>query len=58
MDATLFQLSQLEHPLHAIRDFEKIKEIASFSNKVGALVCTKMGAISSLPTYEMVVSHR
>ena len=56
--ATLFQLSQLGAPSQAIADLEKIKEMTSFSNKVGALVCTKVGAISSLPTYEDVVNHR
>ncbi|WP_134704742.1 carbohydrate kinase [Ammoniphilus sp. YIM 78166] len=55
--ATLFQIAQLENPLQMIHEFEKMKEVTSFSNKVGALVCTQMGAISSLPTYELVVSH-
>ncbi|WP_134701365.1 carbohydrate kinase [Ammoniphilus sp. YIM 78166] len=55
--AILFQLSQLEHPREEIRDFEKVKEMTFFANKVAALVCTKMGAISSLPDYEQVVGH-
>ncbi|MFC4766193.1 carbohydrate kinase family protein [Effusibacillus consociatus] len=54
--AVLFQLSRFEHPLQTIHDFEKIKEMTFFANKAAALVCTKMGAISSLPNYEMVVN--
>ncbi|WP_442599803.1 carbohydrate kinase family protein [Neobacillus sp. D3-1R] len=52
--ATLFQLAQEENPKEALADFEKLKAIISFSNKVGALVCTKVGAISALPTFEEV----
>lgn len=52
--AALFQLSQKEFPGLVICDFEELKEIAAFSNKVAALVCTKIGAITALPTYDEV----
>ncbi|MEW9671622.1 carbohydrate kinase [Ammoniphilus sp. 3BR4] len=55
--AILFQLSQLGHPLEAVQDFEKIKDMTFFANKVAALVCTKMGAITSLPDYELAVNY-
>ncbi|MDF2789187.1 MAG: carbohydrate kinase [Neobacillus sp.] len=51
--ATLFQFAKANPE---IEDFEKLKEIIYFSNKVGALVCTKVGAISALPTLEDVLS--
>lgn len=50
--ATLFQLAQLESVLDVIDDFDSLKEIIFFSNKVGAIVCTKVGAISAIPTLE------
>lgn len=38
-------------------DFAKLREIVLFANKVGALVCTKIGAIEALPgTKEMEAS--
>nr|WP_179595449.1 carbohydrate kinase [Neobacillus niacini] len=51
--ATLFQFAK-ENP--KIEDFEKLKEIINFSNKVGALVCTKVGAITAIPTLKEVLS--
>ncbi len=50
--ATLFQLSKLENPQSI--SFKTWEEIICFSNKVGAIVCEKMGAIESLPTIEEV----
>lgn len=52
--AFLSRVSQLKDSKSLIDDFEAIKEITAFANKVGALVCTKLGAISSLPTLEEV----
>jgi fructokinase len=52
--ATLFQLANLETPHEILRDFEQLQQIIGFANKVGALVCTKVGAISSLPTMDEV----
>ncbi|MEW9669401.1 carbohydrate kinase [Ammoniphilus sp. 3BR4] len=55
--ANLFQLSRLAHPQTILHDFEKIKDITSFSNTVAALVCTQIGAISALPSYETVMKR-
>lgn len=52
--ATLYQLSIEEEPKRVLQDFEQLKKIISFSNKVGAIVCTKVGAINALPTKEEV----
>ncbi|SDM89617.1 carbohydrate kinase [Bacillus sp. OK048] len=49
--ATLFQFANVNP---AFEDFEVLKKIISFSNKVGALVCTKVGAISAIPTLEEI----
>ncbi|WP_160719640.1 carbohydrate kinase family protein [Bacillus sp. USDA818B3_A] len=54
--ATLYQLSKTEEPKSSLEDFQQLKQIIAFSNKVGAMVCTKVGAISALPTYEEVNS--
>ncbi|ALC91599.1 sugar kinase [Bacillus sp. FJAT-18017] len=48
--ATLFQLSRVIDPQTLVEDFEELKRVIYFSNKVGAFVCTKVGAISTLPT--------
>ena len=50
--ATLYQLAKTEEPKQVLTHFEELKKIISFSNKVGAIVCTKVGAITALPTYE------
>lgn len=55
--ALLYKLSLIENAKAATHDFEKIKEIVSFANKVGALVCTKLGAITSIPTLEEVENY-
>jgi fructokinase len=52
--ATLYQLAIEEEPKRILEDFEQLKNIIRFSNKVGAIVCTKVGAISALPTQEEV----
>jgi fructokinase len=52
--ATLYQLAIGEEPKRLLENFEQLKNIISFSNKVGAIVCTKVGAISALPTQEEV----
>lgn len=51
--AMLYQLAE-EEPHKTIEDFERIKKITTLSNKVGALVCTKLGAISAIPEPEEV----
>jgi fructokinase len=52
--ATLFQLAKEEDPKKVLEDFEYLKQVISFSNKIGALVCTKVGAISAIPNVEEV----
>lgn len=52
--ATLFQLAK-EDPHKVIEDFEQLKKAVTFSNKVAALVCTRVGAISAIPTWEEVM---
>jgi fructokinase len=52
--AALYQLALEEEPKRVLENFEQLKKIISFSNKVGAIVCTKVGAISALPTQEEV----
>ncbi|MEH7114009.1 carbohydrate kinase [Neobacillus niacini] len=49
--ATLYQFANVKP---ALEDFEVLKKIISFSNKVGALVCTKVGAISAIPTLDEI----
>lgn len=46
--AVLVKLAQLEQP--NILTFTEFKEIVTFANIVGALVCTKIGAIAALPS--------
>lgn len=52
--ATLYQLSIFENPTLALEDFDRLKKVITYSNIVGALVCTKVGAISALPTEDEV----
>lgn len=56
--ASLYKIAEIENPKKLAEDFEAIKEIVSFANKVGAIVCTKLGAISALPTLEEVEKYR
>mgnify|MGYP005846164237 CR=1 FL=1 len=53
--AFLYQLSLEKNPQEVINDFQKIKTITAFSNKVGALVCEKLGAISAIPSQDELV---
>lgn len=56
--AALYKFCQVENPKSIAHDFDNLKEIIFFANKVGAIVCTKLGAISAIPTLievEMVV---
>jgi fructokinase len=53
--ATLYQLSKLENPKSV--SFSEWQTIIQFSNKVGAIVCEKMGAIEAIPTLEEVLSR-
>ncbi|MEH6905813.1 carbohydrate kinase family protein [Neobacillus drentensis] len=56
--ATLYQLAKAEEPKSVLEDFAHLKQIISFSNKVGAMVCTKVGAISALPTQVEINSFK
>ncbi len=50
----LYSVAQLEEPLKLREDFSKMKDIAAFANRVGAITCTKLGAIAALPKLEEV----
>lgn len=52
--AVLYKISELEDKVNLIEDFEKLKEIISFGNKVGATVCTMMGAMEALDLLEQM----
>lgn len=52
--ATLYQFAK---DITEIEDFGKLKEMIFFSNTVGALVCTKVGAITAIPTIEDVLTR-
>jgi fructokinase len=48
--AALYRLANSEEIKSISNDFDKLHDIVSFANKVGALVCTKIGAIEALPS--------
>ena len=48
--ALLYKISLLKEPKKLTEDFEELKDIVFFANKVGAIVCTKLGAIAALPS--------
>jgi fructokinase len=47
---TLYKLAEFDNPKETIENLDNLKKVIGFANKVGAIVCTKYGAISSLPT--------
>lgn len=51
----LFQLSRLGSDTIEMLTFEDWEDMIRFANRVGAIVCTKVGAITALPTYKEVV---
>ncbi|MBD8068729.1 carbohydrate kinase family protein [Bacillus sp. PS06] len=51
--ATLYQFSKVDSKL-IFEDFEFLQKTITFSNKVGALVCTRIGAISAIPSLDDV----
>ncbi|MCM3654486.1 PfkB family carbohydrate kinase [Metabacillus litoralis] len=53
--ALLYQISNEEEPANFQSDFTMQKEMISISNKVGAITCTKIGAISALPSLEEIL---
>lgn len=56
--AVLYRLANIENPKVSVRDLDTMKEIIAFANKVGAIVCTKLGAIAALPTLQEVNDFR
>ncbi|MBL4963940.1 carbohydrate kinase family protein [Bacillus halotolerans] len=52
--AALFKLAGTDKIQSVETDFEQLRDIVSFANKVGALVCTKIGAIDALPRMEEI----
>lgn len=50
----LYKIASLDNAKELFKDFDTLREIVTFANKVGAIVCTKLGAIASLPTLEEV----
>ncbi len=52
--AILYKLANIELIETIYTDFEQLYNIVYFANKVGALVCTKIGAIAALPTMQEI----
>jgi fructokinase len=50
--AALHQFNHYQDPKALLEDFKQLKNIVSTSNRVGATVCTKMGAISAIRELE------
>ncbi|MDF4189352.1 PfkB family carbohydrate kinase, partial [Ligilactobacillus salivarius] len=48
------QLANTDQIQSVETDFVKLREIVAFANKVGALVCTKIGAIDELPSLDEI----
>ena len=52
--ALLFQLAQQEKPKNAVIHRGEMEVMVRFANKVGAITCTRFGAIGALPNLEEV----
>ncbi|MFP7732358.1 carbohydrate kinase family protein [Priestia aryabhattai] len=52
--ATLFKLSNIHDIKFIEKDFNQLLDIITFANRIGALVCTKIGAIEALPSIEEI----
>lgn len=50
----LYKVAGLERPEDLHLDFEKVEDLTRFANIVGALVCTKVGAMEAIPGHEDV----
>lgn len=55
--ALLCRISQLAHPAEFTRSAELQRDFVTFANRVGAIVCTKIGAIAALPTLDEVQEY-
>lgn len=53
--SVLFKLTNFNEPREVLQDIDKLERIIAYSNKVGAFVCTKVGAISALPTSDEIL---
>lgn len=53
--AVLFQLSQISAQGITQLTLDDWQVMIQFANRVGAIVCTKVGAIAALPTYKEVI---
>ncbi|MFC5465691.1 carbohydrate kinase family protein [Lederbergia graminis] len=53
--AMLSRLATNENPKIALKEFDYLKKITLFSNKVGAIVCTRVGAMSAIPALEEII---
>lgn len=52
--AMLYQISQQSEPKTFGSDVQQLQEFVALANRVGAIVCTKVGAIAALPTLQEV----
>ncbi|MHA6529898.1 carbohydrate kinase family protein [Paenibacillus sp. BAC0078] len=52
--AMLYQISQLSEPKSFSSNTQQLEEFVTLANRVGAIVCTKVGAIAALPTLQEV----
>jgi fructokinase len=52
--ATLLKLSNIHDIKFIEKDFDRLLDIITFANRIGALVCTKIGAIEALPSIEEI----
>ncbi|AXI30641.1 carbohydrate kinase [Priestia megaterium] len=52
--ATLFKLSSMHDIKFIEKDFDQLLDIITFANRIGALVCTKIGAIEALQSIEEI----
>lgn len=53
--ALLYQLAQTDNPRRMLTNDKQLEKAIVFANKVGALTCTKIGAITALPTLQEVL---
>lgn len=56
--AFLSRISELPDPARLRMDFPLLREITDFANRVGALACTRTGAMDAIPTWEEVMATR
>lgn len=52
--ATLYHLAQADEPKAVLKNFKQMKEITYISNKVAAVVCTRVGAFTAPALHEVL----